>query len=180
MKMRAFMYRVYRQDARARENWSSILTRVEEARPADPAYVSNQAHLQNEYVAAVLNPNTYYSVDRRVTEQAEDGTEVEAPRSDFFYVNSVSTSRHKEQVMHTVQTADELIATSPLVIEVEKLDRWQHADRAEPDGDAVRVYAEADPLWVLPTDIAKFSDMEHNLWRYTTPSLTKKILDVLS
>ena len=49
MKHKAFMARVYRQDERSNDNWSTILTRVPLDRPVVPETISNRSHLQNEF-----------------------------------------------------------------------------------------------------------------------------------
>jgi len=164
MKRRAFYRRIYHQDEKACENWSSILTRVPLARPVVMDGTTNTTQVQNEYYNEALKPHAYYSVDHPVSTPVEDGSVREVTQTDYFYVVSVSTGRTREHVMHTVQTADDIVATSPFVVEVEMLDRWSPPDT--PDDGVLRVYTESEPLWVAPEKIAPFSSMMDNLWSY--------------
>lgn len=84
LSRKAFRDRMYRRDAKALENWSSILTRVANARPVEHEQVSNLTQLQNEYFKSVLVPGTYYHIGHPVTEQDASGFVSAVVRRDFF------------------------------------------------------------------------------------------------
>jgi len=168
LKFPALLKRVYREDQKACENWSSILRRVPLERPAEVAEPTNNREvLEKEYLASVLVPARNFAVDHGVTNRREDGTQVQEVQRDFFTVVNVAHSKAKRSTMHTVEKASEQESTQPFAMEVQLMDRWQDPDGAVGDG-VTRVYAESDPEWLVPARIATFSDFAHRLWLYDT------------
>lgn len=169
MKHAAFTARLYRQDAQAQDNWASVLSRLQVARPVEHADVTNNTQLQNEFYASVLRPYTYFSLVP-LPAAPIDGAHVEAPSPSYFYVVNVSLGRTREKVMHTAQTADDVVATDAFVVEVEPLDEWVHEDAPPPPADSVRVVIGADACWVHPTELGTFDDLLKRLYRYNSPA----------
>ena len=67
--------------------------------------------------------------------------------------------------MHTVQSADDIVATEPLVMEVERLERF--VDPSAPDSDVLHVFRESEPVWLAPDALAPFKNFVDDLSRYS-------------
>jgi len=162
--LRNLLRRVYREDDMARENWSSVLSRVPLERPAEAPKTTRIGQMQNEFLAATLVPNTHYRVDHQITARNEAGLEVAVDSSTFFTVVNATSSKSNRKFMHTVQTADDT-EHLPFTVEVKFMDRWDDDSDARANGP-VRVYAQADPEWLLPARITSFDNWVKQLWRY--------------
>ena len=86
-------------------------------------------------------------------------------RTTFFYVVSVAHAKSREHLMHTVQSADDVMVTEPFAVEVELLDTWHDPEAIA--NDALRVFRESESAeWLAPDAIAPFKHLSEDLWRY--------------
>ena len=63
MKSTDVLARVYREDAKASEDWSSVLERMPDVRPVTTEKASEAEKLQRDWLVSTLDTNAFYSVD---------------------------------------------------------------------------------------------------------------------
>jgi len=166
-KPRDLAKQIYREDDRAEEDWTTIMSRVPLDRPVETATHSSRENLENEYLAATFKAHEYYSVEHEHPEPvpaAEGGADPPASNVTHFQLLSVMQAKKREQLMHTVQSADDVTRVEGLVMHVVFLDQW-----VPPDGPAdatLRVFPEADDEWVVPSRIADVERLLHNMTHY--------------
>ena len=119
------MKRVYREDTMAKENWSSIVSRVPLDRPVEVQDATNREQMDREYLQVVLKPRDKFCVDHNVTTKKDDSSEETTQARDYFHVINVSADKHKLHAMHTFDLADEPQCNQGYTIEVQCMDRWQ-------------------------------------------------------
>ena len=112
----------------------------------------------------MLVPHTTHSIDTREHGGAEDGTMVERTTTQYVSVVGATASQTRERIMRTVQTADDVQATSPFAIEVGALDRWPPEEVT--GGDILRVFPEREPTLLVPPKIAPYHAFENSLFRF--------------
>ena len=64
-------------------DWTSILQNVPAARPVVTEDSRTSEQLQREYIAATIVPNTYYSIEKTVQHQNEEGNVEESQEHVF-------------------------------------------------------------------------------------------------
>ena len=165
MQLISLLKRVYREDAMAQEAWSAILSRVPLERPVEPEAAHAREPYEREYLQSVLRPGGRYCVDREVTGMTEAGTENTTTKRDYFQIVAVVNCKSRDHEMHTVFSADDVARTASLAMEVQVMDRWT-LEGDVGDGGVTRVYAEADPEWLVPHRIATFDDFVNRLWKF--------------
>ena len=84
MKRREFISCVYREDAKAAEDWTSIMHRLPDHRAAVPAKSSEAERLETEWINASIEVNGIYSVEHEVERAAENGGEEKVNKQEFF------------------------------------------------------------------------------------------------
>ena len=86
-----------------------------------------------------------------------------------FYVNDMTHSHARPHVMPTVETAHDPMLTQPICLNVQFYDQTGAATQA---AERAVVFPQADEEWLIPTRIAGFDDLAHNLfeWRQQSPS----------
>ena len=156
--------RLYREDEKADENWTSIATKMPLERPVPPMPSDEREGLEREYLQAVLVPLQYYAVDTTRERMRDDGELERAPERRYFQVLGAQTGKSKERTMHTVQSADDICQRSGLILHILFLDRWRPPD--EPADDTIRVYTIDDDQWVRPSEVAEFNDMQNHMFHY--------------
>ena len=72
----AAMQRMYRQDARAREDWTLACRREAVARPVEPDDIAGKEALRDEYLVAVMQPGCHYSLFEQRPQRQPDGSSV--------------------------------------------------------------------------------------------------------
>ena len=156
--------RLYREDEKADENWTSIATKMPLERPVPPMPSDEREGLEREYLQAVLVPLQYYAVDTTRERMRDDGELERAPERRYFQVLGAQTGKSKERTMHTVQSADDICQRSGLILHILFLDRWRPPD--EPADATIRVYTIDDDQWVRPSEVAEFNDMQNHMFHY--------------
>ena len=82
--------RLYREDPKADEDWSSVVERLPDNRPVPPCTsASDKEALQREWLVATLRRNAFYSLSHQVEEPTSEGGVQSVERSEFFQVRSV-------------------------------------------------------------------------------------------
>ena len=170
MKVRDLMRRVYREDDMAKESWSSIMTRIPEGRPVDVDTGNAEVQLQNEYLNTVLVPNANFGLYKTVNRANEDGTTTEVRQREYFTVINTMGTKHRLKMMHTFASADDVAQNAPFAMEVQLFERWESPEGGGggDGGDVVRVYAQSDPEWVLPSRLGAFHEFAKSLFRFHT------------
>ena len=97
-------------------------------------------------------------------QQREDGTVEVAEETVFFNLVDAVYGNTRDKVVHTVCSADETRNKASIAFHVQFMDRWTHEDL--PDDGALRIFAEADLEWVLPSRIATFDDLARRMHTY--------------
>jgi len=171
LKARDALDRIYREDAKAEEDWSAAVSLAAAYEKEQAEKVNNEGQLLNEYLVATLERNRVYSVDAPTTSMGPDGAaeEVEAPV--FFRVNDIVHGNSRPHVMPTVESVQDLVMRAPLALNVQFLD--PHG-AVEQSADRPVVFASADEEWVLPTRIASYKVLGTKLcvWDNALPSET--------
>ena len=164
MKPKDVYKRLYREDAKCDEDWSSIATRLPHGRPIPPENATNREQLEREYLTAVFKPLEFYSVDNDVESLTENGVRTVKKETRYFQLLAAQTGNRKERLMHTFKSAEDETLRAGLALHVVFHERWQHPD-ADDDGQ-VRVYPEGDDEWVLPQRIAPYVALSENMLRW--------------
>jgi len=165
IKFQALLRRVYREDDKAKENWSSILTRVPLERPVHVDSGDSSTQLETEYFASVITPHSNFAVDHTVGRPQEDGSEKRETQRDYFTVINVAHARRRPHLVHTVAAADETEHNAPFAMEVQLMERWYLPEGGGLD-EVIRVFPQDDPEWVLPCRIAPFDSFVRFLLRF--------------
>ena len=155
---KAFFARMYRQDEKAAENWTSIVTRQVPPRPVIPLATSNQEQMQNEYIRAQLSVGNHYVIPCTQPVGADGGVRPgEAVDPFYFEVLNMQHGTSRTHTMHTVESADDLSLTAPLAVEIQPMTPMVAAgpDTA-PSVDVVDVYDDGEPTWIQPLALAGF------------------------
>jgi len=162
MKRQDVLSRIYREDAKADEDWTAIANKVPLDRPVPPHEATTRESLEREYLQTVLTPLQFYSVEVDIERQDEAGGLVKSTDNRYFQVLGAQTSQTRERTMHTVRSADDVTQQNGMLVQILWMDRWYAADH----DDAVRVYAVDDPEWVHPQEIADFDNLQHRMTLY--------------
>jgi len=160
--------RVYRQDARALDDFSLICQRVEQSRPVEPDAVNGQEELRDEYLVSVMQPNTHYSVSRKISVASSSGAAQTEMRTQHFHLLAVAHGNSRPRGLHTFSTADQIALTAHLAWQVVLEDRFSPDGEEIPSGlDSYTVFSECEPSWVRPEDIADKDSLYTRLFSWT-------------
>ena len=165
MKPEAVFDRVYREDAMALEDWNSALSR--QPTPRRLPDVTNSYALQVEYIQCVLKPLGWYSVVVKRDDADTDGNIVQVRSTEFFQVLKMYSGRSRPHLMPTAEADPEF--ASSLSLNIQRYTQYK-AD----DVSAVVVYAEEDPQWTAPSDVAPFVAFRDTLMTYATADSSQR------
>ena len=146
--------RIYREDAKAREDFSSICSRLPPSCSMVPEKVSGQEALRNEYLVATLQDNSVYSVSQ--AKPKEPGMLVQPPDrvTHFQLLERAYGNRRPDYASMAMPGADvALQAGLALLVVFLKRRRADDADPSDEGLDPQHVCAESGPTWVRPHDI---------------------------
>jgi len=171
--------KVYREDDRSLEDWSSICQHVPQPRPVVTENLSNREQLEAEYLAVVLRPQSFFSVQRTVQQPTDEGATEEVQRDVYFNVLSMQQAKSREHTMHTFISADDPLKVASLVLQVRMLDKWDPPGR---DADGLQVMHEGDDEWMPPWRLGTFEELSEHLsiYRRVDPSPDEAGVLVLS
>jgi len=167
MTTREAIARIYREDAKADEDWSSIVERLPDTRPVQTTTATAKEGLQTEWLVATLSPNAYYSVTHNVEVPTEDGGLERVERDEYFQVLSVHHPRNKPHLVHTIRSADDPVLLSGVALSVILCAPWVAAGVEVAEGSRV-VYPESGAEWLAPARIAHFDDWFKTLQHWTS------------
>ena len=168
-RARAVVSRVYREDNKADEDWSSVVTRLpaeHKAAKEKPEEGYDEEALRREWLLATIEPNVAYAVKHPVHQPTPEGGVEEVQRTDYFEVVNVAHARSRPTVMPTVLLPDAVMMREPVALEVRFLDAWQHEGIAPLALGSHLVYPEGDFEWLAPSRIAPFQFLQYNLTRF--------------
>ena len=164
MRTSAFMKRLYREDEMGDVDWTSIAQRLPVDRPVPTTEANTRAQLEKEYLAAVLEPLKYYSVEHTVSRTNDDGVAVPVQEHTRFQVLGAQHGTSRLKTMHTVQSKDDITKSGSLALHIVRFDRWQDPDA--PDDPRLIVYPDGADEWVCPTTLADFDSFQNRLTYY--------------
>ena len=121
LKADRFYARIYREDEKSREDWTSICRRLPTVRPPVPPKPTTADDLNREFLLAVMEPNTHYRVSPPPPENIPPGGgEPEGGAQDtHFHLLGLSHGRSRPHTMHTIFTADDVCYNRDLAFHVE-------------------------------------------------------------
>ena len=153
---------MYREDASALEDWSSIVSRTPANPPAVVANTSVRESLEREWVVRALPTDTYYSVNTTTVQPGTDGRPEPREETVHFHLlpNAWGTSRPK--LMPTYMTTEATQLTAPLALYIQFFDVREVAGAGAEETRVV--FAESDPEWVTLNEVAPFSDIRKSLF----------------
>ncbi|CAK0825775.1 unnamed protein product, partial [Prorocentrum cordatum] len=148
-------HKIYRMDDAVTDDWGSLVE-VWVASPAAPVVVPaiGSELLRNEFALATFTPGSVFSVA---------GTR-------FFQIVRKTTSKSRPHLVPTVEDADDLKLTSPLVLYIQSLEIWR--DNRDRSG-GLELYSDCDPMWVLPSDVAPGNALFRSVQRWTVVSASE-------
>ena len=121
-KPKAFYRRLYREDEKALEDWSSILQRMPNAHEVSVPTTSEREKLEQEWFTRTLKPHAHYSVSSNAPDTATAGQPQPAPRETCFLLLSMVHGTSKPHLMLTVEDADNVEIVAPVALQVQFLD----------------------------------------------------------
>ena len=165
--------RVYREDAKALEDWSLICDRVKALGqgdapklPKEVKEVRQREELRREYLKATFVPLQWYGVNFPRSEQGEDGQAVEQPETRHFLVLNVIDAHSRPHLMPTIDTHKEVVNSSRLAFQVHHATVAREAVSAlsaDVEVPGVIVYHEEDPVWLDWKDLAPWEFLYDSL-----------------
>jgi len=148
---KAFYRRIYREDSKAQDNWSSIMQRVPLDHPVITEDLSAKAQMDKEWLSLVLVPLEYYSVPNRMPTAGPPEPGADPDGREYFQVIAKIDGRARDHAMHTFESADDVTRTAQLCFSLQFFDRW--LDPCDHDDGVLRVHAAADSEWTLPSQL---------------------------
>ena len=82
-----------------------------------------------------------------------------------FTIGSTIRAQGRPHLIHTVESADDVLLTAQLVLQVQWQDRWKPAEEAF-GGNVHVVYDEVDPEWVKPSAMVPFARLLRHATRW--------------
>lgn len=169
LKMADAVKQLYREDARACEDWSSIGDRIPQTRPCLQIDRSTREALEREWVLATVSTNRYYSVDHQVERPDADGNVEHVNSTDYFQIVDISHARARPKLVHHHESADDPALKYGIALCVAMCGEWQDATF---DPDDRLVYPEGDYQWAVSNRIADFVCWEQSLHVFGTYHLS--------
>lgn len=168
MTDKTFLRRVYREDSMAEQDWSTIICKQETpGRPHLEPLNDSLQWLHNEYMLAIFDSGSRYSVDVPADVIGADGDLQRGVETRHFHLLQIAHGNHRPKVMPCVDASANLQMVCPLAFEV-IFETRREPDAAAPDADSVHVFSESDPVWLRPADIASFTVVIQSLRRFDT------------
>jgi len=165
----AFWARLYREDAKSMEDWTSILRRMPQERPAAPNDAPEERDaLRKEYLVHVLQPNTHYRVDHVDDTPAPDGSlRSQMLGSTHFHLLGLSYGSARPHTMHTIRTADDPCYSAYIALHVE----WMRPgaldiDGGPPNANRCVLEADAESEWITLDRLPPFDCLARYLSSY--------------
>ena len=163
----AFFRISFHDDARAQEDWSSVVKRIAPERPVVTEDVGERQKLEEEYIRAQLHVGGHYEVPRVTETFAEDGSVETAQEQVHFEVVQVQHSHSRTHTMDTVEAADDISLTAHLAIEIQPETPWNNpAGDGAATPDRVHVFPDGSPVWVSPLTLVNFKTWSGKLRIY--------------
>ena len=152
--MRKVLQRVYREDARADEDFSSIVNR-EPGVQVDYDAVSGKETLRNEYLVKTLVPNTHYSVQTDSTSVTEDGETRTEKVETHFKLIEMAHGNHRPKRSLAADPDSDIAHEAALALQVVFEDRWVPPGPVEMARPRAPFQASpsSDPVWVRPSTL---------------------------
>ena len=109
----------------ADDDWGAVVTATVRQETRDQTEEpSTKQQLENEWLVATLDNNSYYSVRYPAQRQREDGTVEACERTDTFQVRALAHAKKRPKHMPTVEDKEDVAVSSPLALQVQFLDVW--------------------------------------------------------
>jgi len=183
MKANAVYARVYRTDALADQNWSSIVEREADARPIATEESTERSRMNDEYLNTVFHRSWFYAMPQSVHTMDEAGAPEEVETTEYFQVVQKTGSHSRPHLMRTFQSADEVQLTANLALEVQPCSRWHPAPEAAPvPPGSTLLYHDGDTQWMRASTLAPMDTLAKRLttWKHEAASTDYEGCIVLS
>ena len=149
--------RVYREDDRARDDFSTICSRQPPACPIQPEAVSGQEALRNEYLVSVMEEHTVYSVSQ--PRPAASAAPAGEPAEDVTYFQLLEMSHGSRRPLFDSLRdpgADVALQAGLALLVVVLKPRAPDDIDIDVAGPATHVFTETGPVWMRPGTICPF------------------------
>ena len=163
------MKTIYHDDAYSADDWSLIVNGEEPPRPVVTEDTTDRVNLENEYLSQVFQKFTYYAVPQRKEEIGEEGEVRHDETPMVFEVVSIRGAHSRPHLMPTFESADDIVLTAALAIEVQpmQLQPGHAVDVHDLSNNAsLHVFKDADAYWISARDVAPFSALGRELVEY--------------
>ena len=159
--------RMYRMDALAEEDWSSICSPVRAPgqgpppkEPSMPGVSQGSESLRIDYLKGVLKPLSWYSVDLKKAAVDEAGCPTEMLDRQYFQIVQVVTSQTRPHLMPTVKSHDETMLRSRLALNIQSV--TVKPDAEDPAG-GVAFFEDSDSEWRSWAELGPWPDVQGSL-----------------
>ena len=154
--------RVYREDARAEEDWSLICSREAIARPVQRDEVDGKTALLHEYLISVTEVGGHYSISSSSQQPGPDGRLERVTTTQHFDLLETSHGSHRPRKMHTITSADDKSLVASLAMQVISHETIAPEDPGEPaaaePGRVAHLFPTSSPEWYTPRELASTFD----------------------
>ena len=169
IKTKQFLERVYRMDAMAEVDWSTVCRRIHAPGqgPAPqarvPARDKKTQDLHIEYLLSVMKPLQWYTVETPKAGMDEDGNPEEVVEHQHFQVLNIITSKSRPHLMPTIESHDDVAMINSFAALIQEV-------TPKPDivfeGGGVVVFPDSEPLWKRLQDLGPFHVVRRSLTHY--------------
>jgi len=160
--------RVYREDARAQDNWETVCTRKSVSAAAVPEDVSGREGLRNEYLQQTLVPSTVYAVSQPFPVECVVGAP-EAEREVYFHLLEMAYGNRRPDFLSVADPGADVALQAGMALLVVWLHRRAPAAAAAADDgdDQGLLHFDSAPQWVRPGDICPLNFWYSKLYKWT-------------
>ena len=157
MSSRAAMARIYREDEKAVEDFTSVAHREDAPSNLSPDAVSGKEQLRNEWLVAVVKEGTHYSLGASVSTMQPDGSVKKEEQLAFFQLIATAHGNHRPKTMTATDPDEDVARNAALAFQIVRKGALP-ADAAGGAADPTRfvLCQESDPVWVRPGELGPY------------------------
>ena len=145
MSTPAALARIYREDSKAAEDFTTIVHKQSAPSNYSPDAVSGKEALRNEYLVSVLKPNAHYSIGNNIATVQGDGRVTKEEEKTFFQLLGTAHGSHRPKTM-TATDPDEDVAHNAGLALLTVRKQALPADAAGDAADPNRFVLECSPF----------------------------------
>jgi len=164
----AVFARIYREDERAEEEFSTIVHRQPAPSTVKPDAVSGKEALRNEYLVSVLKEGTHYALGTNTSVMGADGTVKQDVQFEFFQLINTAHGQHRPRRMTATDPDDDVAHNASLALQVVRKGALLPGAAAPAEDPTSRVLVrESDPVWVRPDELGVYDAWYLRLQKWT-------------